>query len=333
VITKEKVIVIADEYKNFGIDDPSKWKPAFLKYGAGMEGLFFIPAGDSRSSLPVRNANFFAEEAFNNPVDHSVGWKFICSWRDSGKDNLRFGIVPRYTGLNDCAHFVSECLSKAGLNVLTPENRDVNKLIKSLEQTGAVKILAKLTDKDRARRILQSDIMTPGDVLAFGVSDGHHRHSALYLGGEAIAMHTYINHPTLNNDKLVKTGAVTGKKSNWETAANSSHPLVTLIHFSYSDPSVQNSPRVGWWNVTWQGQNYYYYFDKSGRAGYVTQKPKDTRKPLVAPESKGYWFEKGTNLSICWTSTGSLEEFPLLTNGPRLTGTWNDTPGLVAVKM
>ena len=165
--------------------------------------------------------------------------------------------------------------------------------------------------------------MTPGDVLAFGQDANKHRHSALYLGNETIAMHTYINHPTLNNDLIVRTDPMTGKKTNWETAANEAHPLVTLIHFSYDDLLLLNSPRLGWWSMEWRGQNYYYYFNKNGQVGYIKQRPKSTKQPLASPEGVGFWFEKGTNLAICWTATGSLEVFPLFPSGSRLVGTWN----------
>jgi hypothetical protein len=76
VMTKEKRIVIKDQYKEFNITDPTAWKPVFLKYDSGgrdSEGLFFVPSNDSRTSLNVRNANRFRETAFDNPVDHSPG--------------------------------------------------------------------------------------------------------------------------------------------------------------------------------------------------------------------------------------------------------------------
>lgn len=332
VITKERVIVIKDEYKNFGIS-PDQWKAVFLKYDTGAvrsEGLFFVPTNDSRTTLAVRNLNGFHEAAFDNPVDRSPGWKFICSWRDSGKDNLRFGIVPLYTGLNDCAHFVSECLAKAGLKVAST---DVNKLLENIAATGKAKTLAQLTDKERAGRILQSGIMKPGDVLAFGKAGKGHKHSALYLGDEKIAMHTYINHPDLINNLLVKQNPATGKKTNWETAANDAHPLVTLVHFSYDDLLLLNSPRFGWWKVEWRGQNYFYYFDKNGRAGYIKQKPKNTKQPPLYLDGSGFWFELGTNLVICWTATGNLEVFSLIQSGHQMTGTWNDNEKLVAERI
>lgn len=333
VVTHKHLIVIKDEYKNFNIS-PDQWQAVFLKYdkdAAQSEGLFFVQKNDSRTALAVRNANGFHERAFDNMVDRSPGWKFICSWRDAGKDNLRFGMEPKYTGLNDCAHFVSECLSKAGLNVGDPE---VNKLLKNIEATGKAKTLVQLTDKERARRILQSGIMTPGDVLAFGKTGKGHKHSTLYLGDEKIAMHTYINHPDLNNNLLVKQDSLTGKKSNWETASNDAHPLVTLVHFSYDDLISPISPRLGWWKVQWQGQNYYYYFNKNGSIGYIKREPRNTKLPPPYLDGSGFWFELSTNLVICWTATGNLEVFPLSQQGPQMIGTWNDIPrSLVAERI
>src|ERR1700683_630087 len=110
VMTKVKRIVIQDEYKNFKLD-PSKWMAVFLKYSMPSvstvsEGLFFVDKSDPRAALGVRKQSLFMVDNFDNQ-DGSRGWHFICSWRDAGKDNIRWGIEPLYTGLNDCAHFVS----------------------------------------------------------------------------------------------------------------------------------------------------------------------------------------------------------------------------------
>jgi hypothetical protein len=337
VVTKVKRIVIQDEYKNFKLD-PSKWMAVFLKYETpddkttSSEGLFFVEKSDTRAALSVRKQTRFWVHNFDNR-DGSRGWHFICSWRDAGKDNIEWGIEPLYTGLNDCAHFVSECLSKAGLAKVG--STDVGELVGNLRKAGA-KTLCQLVDKDRARRIMQADILKPGDVIAFGTSDKKLHHSVLYLGDEQIAMHTYINHPDYdNNPNPVQRDPNTRKLRNWEMASNDSHPLVTIMHFPFEDKQLANSPRVGWWKVAWKGEEYYYYLYGDGRAGYVKNPPKTTKQPLISPQSTGFWFETGTNMVICWTSTGSVETFPLFPQF-RMTGTidgkWNDIDPLSAVR-
>ncbi len=336
VMTKNKRIVIQEEYKNFKLE-PSQWMAVFLKYSTPnastvSEGLFFVEKSDSRAALGVRKQTLFRVDNFDNQ-DGTRGWHFICSWRDSGKDNIRWGIEPRYTGLNDCAHFVSECLSKAGLKV---GSNDVGQLVRNLQKAGA-KTLCQLVDKDRARRIMQANILKPGDVIAFGTSDKILHHSVLYLGDEKIAMHTYINHPDFDkNPNLVQKDPNTGQLRNWETASNPSHPLVTIMHFPFEDNQLANSPRVGWWKVTWKREEYYYYLYEDGRAGYVKNHPKTTKLPLIAPQSTGFWFETGTEMVICWTSTGSVETFHLFpqsqTTGT-MDGMWNDIDRLSAVRL
>jgi len=350
VMTKHQAIVIRDEYQNFKLD-PSKWMAVFLKYTvlgkSGLfEGLFFVEQNDSRAAKGVRRLSQFMVDNFDNH-DGTRSWHFICSWRDAGKDNIRLGIEPQYTGLNDCAHFVSECLSKAGLKVAST---DVGQLVSNCQAAGA-KTLCYQVDKDAARRILQAGIVKAGDVLAFGTSDKKLHHSVLSLGDEKIAMHTYINHPEFdNNSTLVEKDATTGKVRNWETAANAAHPLVTILHFPFADKQLGSSPRVGWWKVTWRREEYYYYLHGDGRAGYLRNPPKTTKQPLVGPQATGFWFETDSDLVICWSGTGSVETYPL---SPRIgkrnppsgssvhaslqlpgvmDGRWNDTEDLSALR-
>ncbi len=335
VMTKQKAIVIQEEYDHFKLDR-LKWTAVFLKYAgpdanAVSEGLFFVAKGDSRAALAVRKLTFFTVDNFDNP-DGTRGWHFICSWRDSGKDNIRWGIEPRYTGLNDCAHFVSECLSKAGLKKVA--SNEVGQLVSNLQNAGAKK-LCQFVDKERARRIMRAGILKPGDVIAFGTRDRVLHHSVLYLGDEKIAMHTYMNHPDFdNNPKLVQKDAATGKVSNWETASNPSHPLVTIMHFGFEDDSVANSPKVGWWKVSWKRDEYYYYLYGDGRAGYIKNAPQNVKQPLAGPQATGFWFETQTDTVICWTNTGTVEKFPIRLQGAaKMEGKWNDIDPLSAVRL
>ena len=68
----------------------------------------------------------------------------------------------------------------------------------------------------------------------------------------------------------------------------------------------------GWWEVTWRGTKYYYFYKRTGRVSYTQRRPANTRQPLHAPVAEGYWFDQGgRNYVICWTPTGSVEKFTL----------------------
>src|SRR5262249_49354616 len=141
--------------------------------------------------------------------------------------------TPPYTGLNDCAHFVSECLSKAGVNL--GGVIQVQPLVESLRGRNDTKTLAYLVDLEKARRMIRSNqgngifygsIVRRGDIIAFG-KDGQHMHSSLYLGNEQITHHAWVNHSKKPNHQ--HRDPVTRMNQNWEDEANARHPKVTII--------------------------------------------------------------------------------------------------------
>ena len=90
----------------------------------------------------------------------------------------------------------------------------------------------------------------------------------------------------------------------------------------------------GWWEVTWRGTKYYYFYKRTGRVSYTQRRPANTRQPLHAPVAEGYWFDQGgRNYVICWTPTGSVEKFTLDAAGTSAGGRWNDAESLAAVKL
>ena len=70
-------------------------------------------------------------------------------------------------------------------------------------------------------------------------------------------------------------------------------------------------------------------FDAKGGVGYTKRKPAGPNAPLGAAVGKGFWFESAFNIKICWTDTGTLEEFtfrpPL---GGNMSGSWNGAPNV-----
>src|SRR5262249_7999447 len=198
--------------------DPAQWVGRFLWYdrpGSFAEGLFLVPA--AVASPAAMKARGFHSRHYPDKV-------FLCSWSDNKKDAVD-GQTPPYTGLNDCSHFVSDCLQKAGVDAWALNAPD---LVRRLRARADTKTLCFQVNKEAARRVINSGLLTPGDVIAFSDWTGF-RHATLYVGGRMIAMHTSANHP--DGDPVYLRNDWAGP-NNWEASAHDAHPNVTLIHFT-----------------------------------------------------------------------------------------------------
>lgn len=294
------------------------WAAAFLQYSdptyGTLEGLYLIPAADlAKVKSGQLGAGLYPDR------------KMISSWYDkSDKNNLNAEVLaqkPEYNGLNDCAHFVTQCLAAGDIHV---ETTGVPTLFNSLRGLPDGKTLAKMLPASAAENIIKSKVMKKGDVIIYSEGNSHH-HSVVYVENGQISMHTWANHP--NHPTL---------KGNWKGSATTDHPLVTLIHFGRDDTKIPaDSAMLGWWNVQLRGATYYYYFDKSGHVGYTRQMPANLKQPLHAPTGRGYWFVEPNQISICWTDTGSFET--LAVRPPQIDthmeGKWNAVDNLIADKM
>lgn len=294
------------------------WSAAFLQYAdptfGALEGLYLIPPAEvAKVKTGQMDASSYPER------------KMIASWFDlADKNSLNPEVTsqkPEYHGLNDCAHFVTQSLAAGGIHV---ETAGVPTLFNSLRGLADTKTLAKTTSAGLAEAILKAGLMKVGDVIIYS-KGGNHHHSVVYMGNAQIAMHTWANHPS--HPTL---------KGDWKASASEDHPLVTLIHFGRDDPPINPSSAIlGWWRVAWRGTDYFYFFDKAGRVGYTKKPPTRFDRPLSNPEGRGYWFFQTSQISICWSATGSLEVLKGSTGagGTHLEGTWNGSERLVGDKI
>lgn len=303
----------------------SEWMGAFLYYvGAkrpdasgnreswNLEGLYLIKSSNLASVRTAQMASSYPEAIM------------LASWYDNATDELLTS-PPPFNGLNDCAHFVTECLAAGGETRMRTVS--VPNLLNSLTAHSDIKTLARTVSKERAQRIIDAGLFKPGDVFIFSKTESSHGHSTIHLGGGKMAMHTYSNHPD---------STMTGHHGLWTDSMTSEHNLVTLLHWNEGDTySAKADGFVGYWHVAWRGTAYFYYFYKGGRVVYNKTKPLDTKKPPATASGKGYWFETPLGLDITWTSTGSLESFlgATLFTGGAMAGTWNDSEPLVATKL
>jgi hypothetical protein len=307
-----RVVEIAEERRHFKLSD-ADWRAAFLTYLSGegySEGLFFVPRAEYQET--------------KSKITEYSDYRFICSWDDHRPDFLDNDPKhqPRYTGLDDCANFVSHCLAAQHIHVAS---ENVGILIANLRRRHDTKTLARKVIPERAKLIVNSGIVKPGDLIFYGIPD-EDRHSSIYLGAGQVATHTWSDHA-----KLAKS------PNDWTIhLRDPRHKLVTVIHFSFDDArNLSSSTMIGWWTVTWMGQIYYYHFDAKGHVGYVRHQP--GKSLSVFPHNQvGYWFETFADVKICWTMTGTFEVFPLSTarfaDRNLLIGKSNGQDGLRAVR-
>jgi hypothetical protein len=274
------------------------WSAAFLLYetvgGAVVyEGLYLIPS----SKLGGVKTEVLAKNYPSRII--------LCAWADNPTP-LNAGKAPLdanapYHGLNDCSHYVSQCLKAGGIHV---ETLGAPELFSLLRARGDTKTLALTVGKDTAQRVLDSGVLKCGDVLIFSSTPTVHRHAAIYMGkftGEhRITMHTHANHSDKNDPN---------SSDAWTDSAHAGHPLVTLIHFADDSPSFLSSLVTGWWVVSWRQKTYYYFFESNGRIHYLTNKPSSLSvKPISNRDQRGYWFEGAAmKVNIFWTTSGSVE--------------------------
>jgi hypothetical protein len=287
----------------FGCPDPDWW-PVFLvpRDNPFIDGLYFV-----KSTVTPADLN-----------THGYSEVFV-------KEEDRV-LVQAWAGLNDCAHFVSECLKAGGVKQVY--NVGVGKLVKGLRARGDTKTLANLVDLAASERVVATGILKIGDIIAYGGENMDyvpHGHSTVFMGNEAVANHTRLNHPDFKGRE--------GGKGNWKVYADPrrGHPKVTIIHFGHDDPSLSGSDLLGWWNISFNdGRTYAYHFTVQGDTNGMVAWATGANRPIAG---RGYWFDRGSNEFIdCWTSTGSVERFKLNTDGT-IGGKLNDGVEFTGTKM
>jgi hypothetical protein len=93
---------------------------------------------------------------------------------------------------------------------------------------------------------------------------------------------------------------------------------------------------LGWWQVSWRGQTFYYYFSKDLYVTWSQIPPLNKNQaPLVIGDTGKYIVEAGPTVSIHWRTSGSREAFkpPAGASPKDLTGLWNGSERLLASKL
>ncbi|HEV3192165.1 MAG TPA: hypothetical protein VGY54_16750 [Polyangiaceae bacterium] len=302
-------ISIVQELTRRGLS-PEQWQARFLNYDAAryFDGLYFVRASVADlGNLSARQ--FFAP---NFAPDDVI-------------------LVQDWAGLNDCTHFVSECLARGGVRV---GSLLVGDLVTKLRARSDTKTLGYFVPLSEAQRIVDSGAMDLADIIAFGTQERNftHGHATIFMGNDKVANHTHLNHPAFTGGLSGTFGNVGGGRWQFYADPRTGHPLVILIHFADSNDTGTSSMR-GWWEMTWRSSRYYYYFERNGRALWTRRRPTSLVQGPLSPEGNGYWFEKNSKFTICWTTSGSLESYPLNPGNRPLRGQWNGSEPITGTKM
>jgi hypothetical protein len=298
------------------------WTGAFLDYNGGKhrsEGLFLIKKSERAAALKTWR------------VESCPSAIMLATFHDNRAEDSAFpaGKPPKDYGLNDCTHFTSECIEAGGLPA-SIKSIHAGEFYTKLFNSDKTKTLARTVKIADAKFIIEAprSPFKTGDVIVYSADATHHHHGLVYMGERRIAMHTvsiHRDHPTL------------GGSAFWDRlSGDDDHDHVTLYHLDMDDfAATAGTWLPGWWRVTSGAQSWFYFFDAKGRVQYVNTAPTNKKLAPASPAGKGYWFEDGALLSLCWTNSGTFERFTFKpgTSITSMTGTMNGVPGLTATKM
>ncbi len=91
---------------------------------------------------------------------------------------------------------------------------------------------------------------------------------------------------------------------------------------------------LGWWQVAFRGDTYYYYFDLTHQVKWSEFRPRDTMMRMMATDGGAGSFavKDGSEITIKWRS-GNVEKFTRSSSGDRIAGTWNESAAISAERM
>ncbi len=103
-------------------------------------------------------------------------------------------------------------------------------------------------------------------------------------------------------------------------------------------PPARSTPSWlwGWWKITADGDDYYYYFGLAGFVAWTDDKPANSSVPIVQPQNKGIFSMSGdSELDVAWDFIGggqTKEHFKTAGSMRQMTGTSNRYGPLAALK-
>jgi putative amidase-like protein len=206
--------------------------------------------------------------------------------------------------LEDCAHFLSQCLKAGGLRIA--EQWSVPMLLNTLRSgedhhpTPIAKTLAEKVPRAAAQAIIDAGLLKIGDMIGY-FADGHYTHSAMYTG-----VRDGVGRVTCHTKSRFMGWTPSQVPDAWYLA--NPRYTFTLLHIPYSHPPPLGATLAGWWRVTSPLRTEYYYVLPDGRAMRTTNVPKTTKAPHAPGpgDSRGYWFSDLREAKFCWRLDGCV---------------------------
>jgi hypothetical protein len=220
--------------------------------------------------------------------------------------------------LEDCAHFLSQCLKAGGLRI--KEQWSVPMLVNALvagEDSGPRPIAKTLCEKvkpEAAQRIIDAGLLNIGDMIGYfrpaakAGEKSEYAHSAMFTGKGSDGVGRVTCHTASRFADLSERDPAHFLKAKW-TLRDPTYSF-TLLHIPRASESTAaiGAGIAGWWSVTQGKQTVFYFVRADGRAVRTSRQPGDARAPAFpgVDSSRGYWFEAHGKITICWRADGSL---------------------------
>jgi len=239
------------------------------------------------------------------------------------KDGEADKVFQDQDGLEDCAHYVSQCFRAGAAAIETQWGaRELKEALQALPNT---KTMVEKAGKDACQRIVNAGLLKRGDAVIYynkqptDESSVGYSHSAMYVGNGGITCHSTCRYKGLGDSS----------DDEWHLN-NGSKYLYTLIHFS-SDDRIEgdvSKALARWWKVDYGGRTTYSAIRSNGTAHRaLTQPRKATENPPGTPSA--YWFQDHNSIKFTWKESGELEEWTISASNEVLKAKLNDTAGKV----
>jgi hypothetical protein len=225
--------------------------------------------------------------------------------------------------LEDCAHFMSQCLGAGGIREFDPA---VGGLLSKLQARSDTRTLGTRLSRDQGQHLIDNDVLKAGDLVFYFKKSGEpgepfvnsYSHSAMFVGRSPgtdglqgrITCHTFSRFP----------GSTPSFFSDaWHLHPPNDRYAYTFIHFSDDDPPraplLQRSKDLpGWWQLDGVPP-VFQYIDPNGTSYFTTTRPSPrTAKPPEA--EKAWWFVRDPNQVVfVWRKSGTVDVWTAAARG------------------
>ncbi|MCL2385155.1 MAG: hypothetical protein FWC84_04930 [Alphaproteobacteria bacterium] len=217
-------------------------------------------------------------------------------------------------GINDCAHFLSECFSAGGVKVAA---WSPHQLISALQDRRDTKTLCEKATHDQAQKVIDTGIFQRGDLIAYvfdqDLSDDDH--SAIFAGkfNDHGAPDT-ADRGRITCHSICRFPGRSWRPDHWDDPESADPHTFTLVHFAaddkISDPSRAKALQ-GWWKLTAAAQpDKFYSISEDGRAQFSFKAPSSAKDRIetLGVMAQAYWFmDNAGTITFFWKPSGDTE--------------------------